>query len=279
MNANSPIRERAFTLIEMLVVIAIIGILAALLLPALARSKQQAAKIQCMSNLRQLQLAWQLYVTDNNGWLPRNNFTQEAGKTWIYASWTAGWLDYSDNNPDNTNTTLLTTGGFGRIGQYTANAGIYKCPADKSWANHAGKPQPRIRSYSMNSYVGSRQYSYTDGGAAYYVYWKDSDLGKPPPAKHFVFIDEHEDFINDGFFFFSMAGGPRAGWIDLPAARHQNAANLTFADGHVETKRWLDKRTLQPVLRKQPELIFAPNSADHAWLRERASAVRNPDGG
>ncbi|HAV62873.1 MAG TPA: hypothetical protein DCY13_10965, partial [Verrucomicrobiales bacterium] len=85
--------------------------------------------------------------------------------------------------------------------------------------------------------------------------------------------------INDGFFFFSMAGGPRAGWIDLPAARHQNAANLTFADGHVETKRWLDKRTLQPVLRKQPELIFAPNSADHAWLRERASAVRNPDGG
>jgi prepilin-type N-terminal cleavage/methylation domain-containing protein/prepilin-type processing-associated H-X9-DG protein len=275
---NSLRRVRGFTLIELLVVIAIIGVLAALLLPALSRAKAQGAKTQCINNLRQLQLAWQIYSDDHDGWLPRNDGGQSAGRQEFYESWTAGWLDYSNDNSDNTNTVLLTTGGFGRIGRYTPSPAIYKCPSDKSWALQGGQPMPRVRSYAINSLLGSRQYQYASPDAAYDVYWKQTDLGRPPVSQHFVFIDEHEDSIDDGFFFFSMAGGERAGWLDIPSARHGRGANISFVDGHVETKKWIDKRTLVPVLRIRTNIVRTPNNPDHAWLRERASVARNIGG-
>lgn len=276
MRQTNPKPGSGFTLMELLVVISIIGVLAALLLPALSNAKAQAAKIQCINNLRQLQLAWQLYATDNDDWLPRNDGGQFAGRyPEPYSSWTAGWLDYENDNPDNTNTVLLTTSEYGRIGQYTPAAGTYKCPSDKSWAIQDGQRLARVRSYAMNSLLGSRQYVYGSPNSAYEVYWKASDLGRPPVSQHFVFIDEHEDSINDGFFFFAANRENGDWWLDLPSGRHGKSANLTFADGHVETKKWQDSRTLKPIERKT---YFAtnstPNSPDFQWLWERASVQR-----
>ena len=137
----------------------------------------------------------------------------------------------------------------------------------------------RVRSYSMNSLLGSNQYAYTGRSAhlsAYQVYWKLTDLGRPPASQHFVFIDEHEDSISDGFFFFAVNRENGDWWLDLPGGRHNQGANISFADGHVETKKWQDSRTLKPVERQTyfPEGP-SPNNVDFQWLWERASVPRN----
>ena len=84
-----------FTLIELLVVIAIIAILAALLLPALGSAKTKAQGIQCMSNLKQLQLVFLLYPDDNNDSLTSSGYTSPVEPT----AWVNGWEDFNGQQP------------------------------------------------------------------------------------------------------------------------------------------------------------------------------------
>lgn len=87
-------RERGFTLIELLVVIAIVAILASLLLPALSRAKTSAQRISCMNNLRQLQLAWHIYVQDNNDRLPPNSVGSRSWDDSLGPVWVEGTMFY-----------------------------------------------------------------------------------------------------------------------------------------------------------------------------------------
>ena len=131
-----------FTLIELLVVVAIIAILAGLLLPALTRAKLKAHGVACMSNLRQLQLAWVLYADDNQQRVVSSGYRNPVEPT----AWVNGWEDFDPSNRDNWDESTLKDPHRARFAPYLQTTGVYKCPADRSMV--AGKP--RLRSMSMS---------------------------------------------------------------------------------------------------------------------------------
>ena len=244
-------RPAGFTLIELLVVIAIIAILAAMLLPALSKSKLKAQGIACISNMKQLDLAWILYTGDNNDQLPLNpegSIARKEGQPGGYCgAWVAGWLEYNTTYADNTNTALLVDPlyqSYGSIGGYAKAPGVYHCPGDQSRDPTYG---PRVRSCSMNSYVGiagNSPWANTEQASGFECYHKSTDFKRLSPVNAFVFLDEQSSSIDDNFFTVDTAGynpgGNTASLVakNLPAVYHNNCSSFAFADGHAEIHRW-----------------------------------------
>jgi prepilin-type N-terminal cleavage/methylation domain-containing protein/prepilin-type processing-associated H-X9-DG protein len=282
--AGIPPREtRGFTLIELLVVIAIIAILAAMLLPALAKAKAQTQGVYCMNNTHQLSLAWIMYATDNNDRLCPNRDGgavqgwQGASANWSknvpYStiSWAGGWEDFTPNTTDNTNLNNLK---FGSIGSYSSkNTGIYKCPADIYLAKQGSQDLPRVRSNSMNGFVGDRVGDASNGAndwyPAYVQFIKYTSLVNAGAANIWLLVDEHPDSINDGWLIPDMTAKM---FEDLPASYHNGACGISYCDGHSEIHQWHGK-TIVPVKQTQYD-GFAGDPNDINWFQLHSTILR-----
>jgi prepilin-type N-terminal cleavage/methylation domain-containing protein/prepilin-type processing-associated H-X9-DG protein len=260
----------AFTLIELLVVIAIIAILAGMLLPALGKAKMKAHGIVCLSNQKQLTLGWTLYADDHGDNLVWNDLTASG------SGWVRGVLDYNGANPHNTNVAGLLDPQYAKLAPYTQSAGIYKCPADRSYVTIKGQRHSRVRSLSMSQAMNSRDdwLSFLTK-KKYRVFRKLSDVVVMGASQAYVFIDEHPDGINFGDLAVAMNDGvdpARIHIIDYPASTHNGAGGLSFADGHAEVHKWVDPRTQVPWRNEaMPLAVPSPGNQDMVYLSQHAS--------
>jgi prepilin-type N-terminal cleavage/methylation domain-containing protein/prepilin-type processing-associated H-X9-DG protein len=279
--------RRAFTLIELLVVIAIIAILAAMLLPALAKAKQQAQAVQCLSTLRQWGIALHINAADARAVTPRDG-TDSGGS---YSSYT-GNLGKPPNPPDGTpndpyawfNTLPPLVGDnpltyyYNQSGQYSKKypfpgngvGKIWMCPAARAvpaditqflavgkfgFFSYVMNLDLKLKSSVNNGVVGN-QFNYPNMP-------KLSSIRNPSEVvmlTEFCFSPTLENFTSESPP--QMGCFPACRWTYFPK-RHSDGGNLVFLDGHsARFKRSYVFNTAAPSGREEvfnPDIWWNPN--------------------
>ena len=221
-------REGGFTLIELLVVVSILAMLMSMLLPGLNRAREAGKRVVCLSNMRQLTLAWGFYADDNDDHLcsPDTYWNDTPGSNY----WVADGPAVPTNNIGGTQIALKK----GALWQYVQRTpGLYKCKSDSSGL---------LRSYSISNVMGGHT---RDDVTAYYT---TAEIYRS--AERIVFVDATSriPWIADGFWPINVdSGGARWRLVDEHniTARHGDGCNVSYADTHCEYWKWKDRRTVK----------------------------------
>jgi prepilin-type N-terminal cleavage/methylation domain-containing protein/prepilin-type processing-associated H-X9-DG protein len=270
-SGRQPSGGAGFTLIELLVVIAIIAILAGLLLPTLARARDQGRRILCINNHKQLALAWELYATDNRNALALNGHpplgVPPELKLWIYGT--------HGRTETRTNTAFLIDQKYASFSALLKTPLIYKCPSDRFMVANRDRKVPTTISYAMNCYlspVGVVSNIVATAGPRQRdrLYFTAADVESP--AERFVFIDGNPQSICCPAFMVNSAGVDS--FFHVPGAMHGRSAVVSFVDGHAETHRWRDERTWRTT---RGDALYglanvpSPGNQDIHWLQRHAT--------
>lgn len=261
----------AFTLIELLVVIAIIAILAAMLLPALTRAKAKAQGIACMNNAKQLGMGFLMWALDNED---RCLYSWSGTDPNGVPAWCDGGMA---SVPDAIDETIIQRS---PTFAYVPSLKVFRCQSDRSTFLYRGERKPRIRSYSINGYIGYPGGTVLQNRPPFRPAVKMSDMTRP--ADIFIFLDEHENSINDSHYtpFSNLKAYTGQDWLDTPAGRHGNATGFVFADGHSEIHKWIDS-DIQKVTYSAngspnwtPTIVGKPGPKDHAWFTNHIASIQ-----
>jgi hypothetical protein len=238
-----------------------------MLLPAVAKAKAQGKRVRCISNQRQLATTWLLYVADNNDLLPQNGLYDPPStsvKLWVQGAFWNSSVGRTDQ--------YITDPNYAQFANYLKNAKVYTCPADVLNVKIGGVDYPKTRSYSMNSYLGWFGPWDSRLSTAYRVFRKQSEMLAQMPAGTFLFLDVNPKSICWPFFGMHMS---RESFFNWPGSHHNRSGVVSFADGHLETHRWKDPRTIAAVsadYHKHDDAV--PRNADYQWLRERTTVLK-----
>jgi prepilin-type N-terminal cleavage/methylation domain-containing protein len=280
----------AFTLLELLVVLVVLSLLAVTLVPTLAGSRIGSQALRCLNNNRQLCSAWRMYADDNLDTLvySTDDGMRLANPNNLYA-WTWTHMDFA-RDPYNWDPNIDII--HRPLWPYTSkDASIFRCPSDSSFLMINGTPKLRVRSYSMNLYVGGFAPDKTappgspgtTGGipraAPYRVFSKATDFTVLPPGMAFVFIEERPEAINWGNFYIDMTGyrtntAEYEFTQDFPAVFHNFGGSVSFADGRAEIHHWLDARTAPSLRGLEAGAFASPRNPDVGWLQDHATRLR-----
>ena len=241
----------AFTLVELLVAIAIIAVLIALLLPALSRSRQKANKIQCVSNLRQLSLGLQSFITSYQVYPTFFGGTNNDDQSWCWQN-------------------QLVRGGFGasQPNMKDFGEGVWKCPSAR-WATVL--PPDTTNSYGYNADGISSQHSLeelclglggqripNDDGSRRVKFLPIKETEVVAPSDMMAIGDSF-----DGYFGFGRGFLKHKERVGFASSRHGGKVNVVFCDGHVESP------SLKVILTDTNDAVLIRWNRDHQPHRDR----------
>ena len=296
-----PTQRAAFTLVELLVVLAVLAFGAVLLIPAFAHTRPNAQAAQCLNNMRQLMAAMSMYTHDNSDFFPPNPDSSfgTPGYNWV-AGTASGWMpsisaggSSQAGNPDN-----LKNPATDLLANYIrTNISLFRCPFDPRVCPYTGSDPsqfgttvPVVRSVSMNQGVGTKgsggsssaPNSAVDGpwldgshghtaNHPYATFGKMTDFKTARPSDIWVLVDDDPWTINDASEAV-IAAMPDL--LDYPSVMNGNATAFSFGDAHAEIHKWksnlfihtgvLGKTTAQPGLQFQDWFWWASHATRNA---------------